>query len=327
MSNWKNVNNWHWTDKNCINWAKSYFKDRLANVAVDYNGYHVTTEDVTSVTGDCDLNQRKGKVITIFDLEIKLNWSGTGPDGTEAAGSIHIPEVTHDADTSDYVFDITITAETREKREIKEVVRKQLTQVLRERLAAFRGDLIESHRKDVYIDPDQLGTPTPPAMPRVAKPAHEPTSVKAPSAGSSGGAAPVAVTNTVTVDETVEFVTSAAELYTTLTDPARIAAWTRSAPQFEARVGGRFSFFGGNVTGENEQLEPSRSIKQKWRLSSWPQGYYSQVSIDLDQTESGVRLHLRQTGVPVGDEDQTKSNWHQFYWQSIKSTFGFGAVF
>ena len=56
------------------------------------------------IAGDVDLNQRKGKIITIFDLEMKLKWEGTmmlwgfayslgtNPEGKKAKGTIHIPE-------------------------------------------------------------------------------------------------------------------------------------------------------------------------------------------------------------------------------------------
>ncbi|KAJ1912191.1 Co-chaperone [Tieghemiomyces parasiticus] len=321
MANWKNVGNWHWTDKNCIKWAQTYFKDRLANVAVSHDGFNVTTEDVTSVTGDCDLNQRKGKIITIYDVEIKLNWSGTAPDGTEASGTIHIPEVAHDTESEDFVFDVTVVAETPAKRAIKEVVRKQLAAALRERLGGFRADLIEAHRKDVYIEPDQLGVPARggpiPALSSASAPKAEPAT-----AAATTTTTPAPVTNTVTLDETIEFVTNAAELYTTLTDPARIALWTRARPQFEARVGGHFALFDGNVTGEVRALDPDRHLELTWRLASWPSGHYSRVVMDLDQGDASVRLHLVQTGIPVGELDQTKRNWHQYYWQSIKGTFG-----
>ncbi|KAJ1957694.1 Co-chaperone, partial [Dispira parvispora] len=231
MSNWKNVNNWHWTEKNCINWSKDYFKTNLANVSVTKNGITVQTGQVTEVNGDVDLNQRKGKVITIFDVSIKLDWSGSDAQGEEATGTIYIPEVAHDTEEDEYVFDITVASENAAKRAIKEVVRKDLVPLLRKKLCSFQGDLVEAHRKDVYIEPEKLGSPTPP---RLGHTGAKMTSV------SSSTATPVVknVGNTTTISDTIEFVTSAAELYLTLTDPGRVAAWTRAPPQLEPKVGG-----------------------------------------------------------------------------------------
>lgn len=67
----------HWVDKNCINWAKTYFETELSGVAAEANGASVKTLAVTSVTGDVDVNQRKGKIITIFDVAITMTFEGT----------------------------------------------------------------------------------------------------------------------------------------------------------------------------------------------------------------------------------------------------------
>ena len=70
--------------------------------------------------GDCDVSQRKGKVITIFDVRLQLEYTGKVPvkpgdkkDGEEEAaqegdtkdvsGTITIPEVAHDTEEDEYV--------------------------------------------------------------------------------------------------------------------------------------------------------------------------------------------------------------------------------
>jgi activator of HSP90 ATPase len=63
-------------NKNCLNWAKTYFQEELVGVEAEKNGIKVSVTRVSDVTGDVDLNQRKGKIITIFDVEIKLEWKG-----------------------------------------------------------------------------------------------------------------------------------------------------------------------------------------------------------------------------------------------------------
>jgi len=72
--------------------------------------------------GDADVSQRKGKVITIFDLKLQLEYIGKvpakreekdGEDGEEAnqegdtkdvSGTITIPEVAHDTEEDEYVY-------------------------------------------------------------------------------------------------------------------------------------------------------------------------------------------------------------------------------
>jgi activator of HSP90 ATPase len=63
-------------NKNCLNWAKTYFQQELVGIEAEKNGIKTSVSKVAEVTGDVDLNQRKGKIITIFDVEIKLEWKG-----------------------------------------------------------------------------------------------------------------------------------------------------------------------------------------------------------------------------------------------------------
>jgi hypothetical protein len=45
------------------------------------------------------------RLITIYDVKVIINWTGTGPEGAEARGSLTIPEVSHEVTDglSDYV--------------------------------------------------------------------------------------------------------------------------------------------------------------------------------------------------------------------------------
>ena len=124
-----------------------------------------------------------------------------------------------------------------------------------------------------------------------------------------------------------EFRTTAEELYSTFTDPQRLAAFTRGPPrQFEgSHVGGKFSIFDGNVVGEFAKLEPHKQMVQKWRLAQWPEGHFSTLEINFDQNDvDGVtQMRVTWTGVPIGQEDVTKQNWEVYYVRSMKQTFGY----
>ena len=103
----RNVNNWHWVDKNCINWTREYFTDLLVGISHETaspNIISVSISAMSELTGDVDLNQRKGKVITIFDFAVNLKWKGNF-DKVEATGNIKIPEFMHDSGVEDIVFD------------------------------------------------------------------------------------------------------------------------------------------------------------------------------------------------------------------------------
>ena len=67
----------HWVNKDASAWAKSYFDSNLVGITTKSdNGAYAKIEKVLSVEGDVDVSQRKGKVITLFDVRIQLEFSG-----------------------------------------------------------------------------------------------------------------------------------------------------------------------------------------------------------------------------------------------------------
>lgn len=87
----------------------------------------------------------------------------------------------------------------------------------------------------------------------------------------------------------------------------------------------RFALFNNNVTGKFEELEPNKSIRQSWRYKEWPAGHYSNVHLELEEADGMTVLKLHQDGVPTSEVERTRQNWNNYYWQSIKMTFGFGS--
>ncbi|KNC99282.1 uncharacterized protein SPPG_05536 [Spizellomyces punctatus DAOM BR117] len=314
-TNWKNVNNWHWVEKNCMPWAKEYLTKELTGTAVESGDCKVSVEEVRDVTGDVDINQRKGKVITIFDIALTLGWTGEGY-GTTASGKIVIPEYMHDTDLDDIVFDISLDSPNADREKIKEVVRKDLTKVVREKLGKFAKDLVEAHLKDVYIAPDEMkGHPVLQAyQPKPPAPGDAKPTASKGKEGVLGGL--------TTIKQTIEFVASSQDIYETLLDKQRVQAWTRGKADISREIGSVFNFFDGNISGTIAELVPNKKIVQKWRLKTWPAGHYSTVTLDLNEGRDNTILKLTQSDVPVGEKDITENNWKNYYWNPIKAAFG-----
>lgn len=72
-----NPNNWHWVNKDAMPWTKQWFQDNAVGVKSEDQGVTVEITKVISMEGDVDVNQRKGKVITIFDVKLVLEYAGT----------------------------------------------------------------------------------------------------------------------------------------------------------------------------------------------------------------------------------------------------------
>jgi activator of HSP90 ATPase len=214
---------------------------------------------------------------------------------------------------------------------VKELVRDKITPQIREHLHKLGPALIEAHKKDLQHAPGSnpsSGFSTPRYT--ESSSINKSSSTSKPTSSASESTSKGYTVNVTTVTDESEFRTTAAELYTTFTDPQRITAFTRSAPLvFEgAKPGGKFELFGGNVSGEYAELKEPTLIVQKWRLAQWPAGHYSTLKIQFQQNDVDAVTVMRVDweGVPVGQEEVTKRNWGEYYVRSIKLTFGFGTV-
>ncbi|KAK0617454.1 activator of Hsp90 ATPase [Immersiella caudata] len=319
-----NPNNWHWVNKDVSVWARQWFDDNLTKIEAKEGDVSAKITKVVSMDGDVDVAQRKGKVITIFDVKLTLEYSGSTPEAKDVSGTITVPEVSHELEEDEFVFEIDIFSDAKEKQPVKDLVRSKIVPQLRSEFRKLSPALIAEHGKDIQHAPGSnpsSGVSTP----KLHAPSAAPAKMATTSQKNSGS-----IVNTTTVTDNEEFRTTAAELYQTFTDPQRLAAFTRAPPKvFEgAKKGGKFELFGGNVSGEYLELVEPTKIVQSWRLDQWPSGHYSNLQIEFDQNDvdSVTVMRVEWTGVPVGQEEVTKRNWLEYYVKSIKRTFGFGTV-
>ncbi|KAL9620696.1 MAG: hypothetical protein Q9160_004832 [Pyrenula sp. 1 TL-2023] len=316
-----NPNNWHWVNKDASTWAREYLELNLTTLSAEDDGVKARISKVVSMDGDVDVSQRKGKVITLFDVSVQLEYEGETKDGDDVSGSIKIPEVAHDTEEDEYVFDIDIYSESTAKQPVKDLVRSKLVPELRKSLVKLAPALIHENGKDIQhaagSNPSS-GVSTPTWHPSKGGLPAKATLVTSNSAKTS--------VNTTTVTATDEFRTTAEEMFQTFTDPQRLAAFTRAPPRvFDgAKPGGKFAIFDGNVSGEFVELDAPKKIVQKWRLAQWPEGHFSKLAITFDQNDIDKVTNMRVTwtGVPVGQEEVVRRNWEGYYVRSIKQTFG-----
>lgn len=71
-----NPNNWHWVSKNAGEWTRQWFEETLSKISAEDGEVTAKINKVVSMDGDVDVSQRKGKVITIYDVKLVLEYSG-----------------------------------------------------------------------------------------------------------------------------------------------------------------------------------------------------------------------------------------------------------
>lgn len=366
-----NPNNWHWVDKNCIDWTRTYFSEKLTEISAqtetpEKKPVTVKITKVKSCEGDVDVCQRKGKVISLFDLKLVVNYEGEildnegdEPKYSRVGGDITVPEIAYDSSEDDYQFEITtLTGQSAKDKEfIKTQVRQLIVPQLRKALAIFGTDLLKEHGSEIQHPIDQVQSNfTKSNQVESAKLIQSKLNKEASSSSSStkdsstsstsnnsgatsnGSVKPeVPIYNTESATTEMTCRAPASEVYETFTDKSRVAAWSRSPPKYtkslnsneevdEPTVGTAYSLFGGNITGEFLELEKGKLIKQTWRLKEWKAGHYATLTLTLDQHDNETKVKVKFDGIPVGQVDDVLENFNQYYTKPIMITFGYGSV-
>ncbi|EDO16634.1 hypothetical protein Kpol_529p14 [Vanderwaltozyma polyspora DSM 70294] len=344
-----NPNNWHWVDKNCIDWAKKYLHEKLTGVSTDSGEEtYAIVDKVSSIEGDCEVNQRKGKVISLFDLEIVMAMKGQ-VEGNGFEGSISVPEVAFDSEIDDYQFEISVYKETTKLNEIKPIIREKLLPKFREIFQQFGKDLLIANGNDIQISQEKVTSTFTKSNQKQSlgefnknasttatsgnTTVKTSTQTDASSSSKKTSAIKIGTGNTTTIHLEPTFNAPAEELYKTFLDKERIIAWSKGGVKSDGKErllqkDEEFEIFGGNIISKLVEEVPNKILKFEWRLLSWNKGNNSTIRMEFHESKEfhETKIQVDWSGIPIGEEDRARANFEDYYVRSIKLTFGFGAV-
>ncbi|XP_034473560.1 activator of 90 kDa heat shock protein ATPase homolog 1 [Drosophila innubila] len=329
-----NVNNWHWTEKNATPWSKERLQQLFTDFKIEQSDIECIVDAVDKCSGEATVNNRKGKLIFFYEWELVLKWSGRLLNNSKLShkGKLTIPNLSEENSLEDVEITVTIDESNDESETLKQFMYNVGRDRIRKQLGVYIKELKEEYSKNLIL-PKKSADGDDTALSQDAKNAKN-AAQKAASVTSvaSSKASSKSPSNTVgckldvrTLSMTEEFHCNANDLYNALTKPDMLTAFTRAPAKVDAVRGGEFVLYGGNVLGKFEELVPEKKIQQSWRLKNWSSGHYSNVIIELEETSSSTMMTLKQTGIPASEYDAMRTNWHRYYWHSIKQTFGFGS--
>ncbi len=342
-----NVHGWHWVEKDCAEWSRLFFERKFV-------GFDETTTTTTTkimekeegfgekkassrgvrlvspvkVTGEAYLNQRKGKIIAGYELEISVEYECEG----EKVGTMVLPYVSDEnkgertevkfnqKDESEKAKEAKKACESGDlRKKVQEVVKEWEDEMARGTPAMKREAEENSTKKKTEEEAKKDETRRPKQSAAAAKIEHEykstPLSTKF---------------YTIKLKET--FLCRATDVCEALLDPRRVMHFTRTKCTGQKGVG-KFDMFDGSVCGETIEFIDGERIVQKWRFNSWEAGHYSTVTMVLKEPDAGnVVLELVQTNVPEADAhgnenvmEVTENGWKNLIFARIRNAFGYGA--
>jgi activator of HSP90 ATPase len=116
----------------------------------------------------------------------------------------------------------------------------------------------------------------------------------------------------------IDIKASPQRIYETLLDAKQFAAFSGTPAEIDAKEGGAFTMFGGQIAGRNVELVPNQRIVQAWRPTHWDPGIYSIARFELKPQGAKTQVILDHTGFPAGDFDHLDWGWHAHYWEPLK---------
>lgn len=108
-------------------------------------------------------------------------------------------------------------------------------------------------------------------------------------------------------------------LWDALTDPKQIEGWGAGPDVvMEMEDGGAFSYWGGDITGKNVDIEPESSLVQEWHSN----GTVTEVTVSLAagefEGEEGTNMVITQTDVPDAEVEEFDRGWDEYYAGPLK---------
>ncbi|EDW80345.1 uncharacterized protein Dwil_GK18713 [Drosophila willistoni] len=330
-----NVNNWHWTEKNATPWSKERLSQLFKDFKIEQNDIDCVVEAVDKCNGEATVNNRKGKLIFFYEWELVLKWSGRLLKNSKLShkGKLTIPNLSEENDLDDVEITVTIDESNDESETLKLFMYNTGRDRIRHQLGVYIKELKEEYSKNLLLPKKGDGNEAPLKDSKLKDANNVKNAIhKAVTVSAKTSKTPLNASINVgckldvrTLSMTEEFHCNANDLYNALTKPEMVTAFTRAPAKVDAVRGGEFVLYGGNVLGKFEELVPEKKIQQSWRLKNWSSGHYSNVVIEFEETSSSTMMTLKQTGIPASEYDAMRTNWHRYYWHSIRQTFGFGS--
>lgn len=323
-----NCNNWHWAERDMKPWSDKRLTELFADLElVRIKGSNdeavVKTTKMAKCDGEAYINNRKGKSILVYELNVKVDWEGTiyddkGNKIDSTTGTLEMPYISEENDYDDFQIEMSCTDATDGAVRLKELLKREGFPKIRETIVKFLTELATGGgalEEGIVKRASESKTSSSSAKQVLdtAVPAQSAEDKKRDAAAQ--GKLKLSCT----------FRAKPADIYDALLNPPKVSAFTQGPAEIRPEVGAAFKLFGGLISGEISALEKDAKIVQKWRINSWPAGAISTVTITMVENSSGeTKLKLDQVGIPEDQVVSTEEGWKMRYFEAIKKCFGYG---
>ncbi|VDN11372.1 unnamed protein product [Dibothriocephalus latus] len=305
----KNVNNWHWTEKNASQWSIDKINSLLNGLVIDSDDIFCEITHVTKCEGEAVANNRKAKLIFFYEWVIEADWTGhkkKSQNKTKFRGKLEVNNLSEEY--------------TADELDVSDLLNSNSTlEPLTNLYVTFRIE----YGKDLIL-------PTKDSTPKSNSTVVN-TEAIAASLKNANSIAPKSThnipvdkskTGNITLEE--DFPCAPQDLFNFFTSEELTRSFTRSDAKINPVVDGTYRAFGGSVSGTFCELKPPSLISMSWRKQNWPADHLSLVKLEFKPSDTGTHLTLTQCNVPASDMEGTKTGWSSHYFMGIRRIFDCG---
>jgi len=303
----KNVNSWHWEEKNCTEWAIKRLNELFLEIKGEKENIIYNSSKVEKCSGELNWYNRKGKRFILFELDISVAWEAE-INGNNLKGLISASEVAQDEEEkADWKLNIKEgTADNQVTKTLKTIFIKDVISCIRQMMI----ELFNLQEEKIPKSPSESLKNSQNINVEKKQKSEENNQIKEEKKPEK---------KTELILE-YNFQSNPSDLYDCLLNQQRICVYTRAPAQIENKVGGKFVFYNGAINGEIVELEKDSKIVLKWKLKDWSN--FSTVTISLTK-QNGTLLKLIQTDIPSNEYERTRNGWKNYFWEPIKIVFGY----
>ena len=125
----------------------------------------------------------------------------------------------------------------------------------------------------------------------------------------------------MSIHQEIVFSCNPRSIFEALTTEEKFSDVTGLPAEINSEPGGKFSCFGGMITGLSIEIVPDKRLVQAWRVGNWAPGVYSIVKFELEKiSDAKTKLVFDHTGFPVEEKGHLEPGWHKKYWEPMKNT-------
>lgn len=317
----RNVNGWHWEDKDVTVWAQDRLKQLISSntCSSEEPSPGVAVTSVESVDGDATLYNRKGVLKVLYDLKISGKWASNHTEEDDRThGDFHIDLFDEDPDVTVSTDPKSVPNSVFKNSFVSTVVPK-----IQAQCARFAQEMYEGADQSVEgLTLPKGKTAEVAAKGKITSRTHVSSTSKQTkqSYGSLSKSSAEIVMNE-------QFTCKPIDWFQAFTHPPRLSAVTRSSALSEPRKGGVWRVMNGAAEGEYTDLSEASKIDMRWRLKAWGDTVsYGKVAIVLKDDDGKADVTITVSGVPEQKKSETEGFWRIQILQAMRVVMGWGSA-